>query len=90
MILSPEMMEALARATDVPPTRTGRIVASVRGRVRPADPTFWEVGRLMVAPDLQGRGLGRELLALGDEFHLRGDVTGPGLFELRDGLQHLL
>jgi tRNA (guanine37-N1)-methyltransferase len=44
----------------------GRLVASVRGRVRPVDPTFWEVGRLMVAPDLQGRGLGRELLALGE------------------------
>ena len=44
----------------------GRLVASVRGRVRPADPTFWEVGRLMVAPDLQGRGLGRDLLALGE------------------------
>ena len=44
----------------------GRLVASVRGRVRPADPTSWEVGRLMVAPDLQGRGLGRELLALGE------------------------
>ncbi len=44
----------------------GRLVGSVRGRVRPADPTCWEVGRLMVAPDLQGRGLGRELLALGE------------------------
>ena len=44
----------------------GRLVASVRGRVRPVDATFWEVGRLMVAPDLQGRGLGRELLALGE------------------------
>jgi tRNA (guanine37-N1)-methyltransferase len=44
----------------------GRLVASVRGRVRPADPTLWEVGRLMVAPDLQGRGLGRDLLALGE------------------------
>ena len=44
----------------------GRLVGSVRGRVRPVDPTFWEVGRLMVAPDLQGRGLGRELLALGE------------------------
>jgi tRNA (guanine37-N1)-methyltransferase len=44
----------------------GRLVGSVRGRVRPVDPTCWEVGRLMVAPDLQGRGLGRELLALGE------------------------
>ena len=44
----------------------GRLVASVRGRVRPVDATYWEVGRLMVAPDLQGRGLGRELLALAE------------------------
>jgi len=41
----------------------GRLVASVRGRVRPGDPTVWETGRLVVAPDLQGRGLGRALLA---------------------------
>jgi len=42
---------------------TGRLVGSVRGRVRPDDPTVWESGRLMVAADLQGRGLGRALLA---------------------------
>ncbi len=40
----------------------GRLVASARGRLRPGDPTVWETGRLMVAPDLQGRGLGRALL----------------------------
>ena len=40
----------------------GRLVASVRGRVRPGDPTVWESGRLMVAPDLQGGGVGRALL----------------------------
>ena len=51
-----------ASASGVP----GRLVASVRGRVRPGDPTVWETGRLMVAPDLQGRGLGRELLALAE------------------------
>ncbi len=45
-------------AGDVP----GRLVASARGRVRPGDPTVWETGRLMVAADLQGRGLGRALL----------------------------
>ena len=44
----------------------GRLVGSARGRVRPVDATYWEVGRLMVAPDLQGRGLGRELLALAE------------------------
>ncbi len=37
----------------------GRLVGSVRGR---REGTEWSVGRLMVAPDLQGRGLGRWLL----------------------------
>lgn len=44
----------------------GRLVGSVRGRLRPGDDTVWETGRLMVAPDLQGRGLGRELLELSE------------------------
>ena len=38
----------------------GRLIASVRGR-EVGD--TWFVGRLMVAPDLQGHGLGRSLLA---------------------------
>ncbi len=37
----------------------GRLVGAVRGRLHG---TAWEIGRLMVAPDLQGRGLGRMLL----------------------------
>ncbi|WKN50628.1 GNAT family N-acetyltransferase [Nocardioides sp. Arc9.136] len=37
----------------------GRLVGSVRGRL---DGDVWEIGRLMVAPDLRGRGLGRLLL----------------------------
>jgi tRNA (guanine37-N1)-methyltransferase len=41
----------------------GRLVASVRARVHPDEPAVWQIGRLMVAPDLQGRGLGRALLA---------------------------
>lgn len=41
----------------------GRLVASVRVRRDPADPTVWQIGRLMVVPDLQGRGIGRQLLA---------------------------
>ncbi|WP_116113002.1 tRNA (guanosine(37)-N1)-methyltransferase TrmD [Austwickia chelonae] len=48
---------------------SGRLVASVRGRLvrgsRDAEneARTWEVGRLMVAPDLTGRGLGRALLS---------------------------
>jgi tRNA (guanine37-N1)-methyltransferase len=41
----------------------GRIVGSTRGRAV-GDGTVWDVGRVMVAPDLQGRGLGRLLLEL--------------------------
>jgi tRNA (guanine37-N1)-methyltransferase len=44
----------------------GRLVGAVRGRLRPGDPTVWESGRLMVAPDLQGRGVGRALLELAE------------------------
>ena len=42
----------------------GRLVGSVRGQLGAGgEPgTTWVVGRLMVAPDLQGRGLGRWLL----------------------------
>lgn len=39
----------------------GRLVAAVRGRTEAAS---WEVGRLMVAPDLAGRGIGSALLRL--------------------------
>jgi tRNA (guanine37-N1)-methyltransferase len=41
----------------------GRIVGSTRGRLA-GDGTVWDVGRVMTAPDLQGRGLGRYLLRL--------------------------
>ena len=37
----------------------GRLVGAVRGRL---DGSSWDIGRIMVAPDLQGRGLGRALL----------------------------
>ena len=40
--------------------RSGRLVGAVRARL---DGAAWDVGRLMVAPDLQGEGLGRRLLA---------------------------
>ena len=49
-------------------TGSGRLVGSVRGRLfawgdDPAgEAATWEVGRLMVAPDLTGRGIGRALL----------------------------
>ena len=41
---------------------SGRLVGAVRGRVDSHGE--WDIGRIMVAPDLQGRGLGRALLEL--------------------------
>lgn len=40
--------------------RAGRLVGAVRGRLE--DGSSWDIGRIMVAPDLQGSGLGRVLL----------------------------
>ena len=55
----PEVLAALDEC-DVYVVRTaGRLVGSVRGRL---DGHEWDIGRLMVAPDLRGRGLGRVLL----------------------------
>lgn len=39
--------------------RSGRLVGAVRGRSEGSD---WQVGRLMVAPDLVGQGIGSWLL----------------------------
>lgn len=44
--------------------RGGRLVGSVLGRVEPGEAgDSWYVGRLMVAPDLQGQGIGGRLLS---------------------------
>jgi tRNA (guanine37-N1)-methyltransferase len=41
----------------------GRLVGAVRAQLHDrSDGPVWDIGRLMVAPDLQGRGLGRLLL----------------------------
>ncbi|WP_051165778.1 GNAT family N-acetyltransferase [Amycolatopsis orientalis] len=42
----------------------GRLVAAVRARL---EEDRWEIGRLMVAPDLAGQGLGRWLLAFAEQ-----------------------
>jgi tRNA (guanine37-N1)-methyltransferase len=49
----------LARDTVLVARSAGRLVGAVRASL---DDDAWEVGRLMVAPDLAGRGLGRSLL----------------------------
>jgi tRNA (guanine37-N1)-methyltransferase len=54
----------LGRWTVIVRRREGRLIAAARGRVdRHGDHAgAWDVGRLMVAPDLQGQGLGRDML----------------------------
>jgi SAM-dependent methyltransferase/RimJ/RimL family protein N-acetyltransferase len=55
----------------------GRLVASVR--VRLADPVTAEIGRLTVAPDRQGQGLGTRLMTATED-RLPGAVTLVRLF----------
>ena len=54
--------QLIADTTCLVARRDGRMVGSVFGRTQ--DDGSWFVGRLMVAPDLQGGGLGRRLLDL--------------------------
>jgi tRNA (guanine37-N1)-methyltransferase len=49
----------IARDTVLVARSAGRLVGAVRASL---DDDTWEIGRLMVAPDLAGRGLGRALL----------------------------
>ncbi len=57
--------------------RGGRLVAAARARR--TDEGAWDVGRLMVAPDLQGQGLGRWMLER-IEAAAPADATGFELF----------
>jgi len=53
----------IAEGTVLVARTAGRLVAAVRGRQHQRrDEVLWDIGRLMVAPDCQGRGLGRMLL----------------------------
>jgi GNAT superfamily N-acetyltransferase len=59
-----------------------RLVGAVRlyvSYVSPADPQTAELGRLVVAPDVQGRGFGSRLLELA-EYRLPASVTVLQLF----------
>jgi len=62
----------------------GRLVGAVRAKLHArAEGDVWDIGRLLVAPDLQGRGLGRLLLerveALAPESATRFELfTGSG------------
>jgi tRNA (guanine37-N1)-methyltransferase len=61
-----DAMRGIEEWTTIVAVAGGRIVGSARGRVT-GDGTVWDVGRVMTAPDLQGRGLGRHLLRLVEE-----------------------
>jgi len=54
--------------------KDGQLLASVRVRPHPTHEATWQIGRLMVAPYLQGRGLGRELLEYAESL-ASGDVA---------------
>jgi GNAT superfamily N-acetyltransferase len=56
----PELVAELSTATALKATLGNRIVGAVRGRI---DGDVLHVGRLIVAPDCQGRGIGTALLA---------------------------
>lgn len=61
---SPDDVREWLRAWDVWALYDGgRLVGAVRARLHEGD---WHIGRLMVAPDHAGRGLGRWLLALAE------------------------
>jgi tRNA (guanine37-N1)-methyltransferase len=55
-----DVRDGLASWTSYVVRVDGRLVGAARGRLIDAD--TWDIGRIMVAPDLQGRGLGRVLL----------------------------
>lgn len=54
-----QLREWIGRDTVLVARSAGRLVGAVRASL---DGEAWEVGRLMVAPDVAGRGLGRTLL----------------------------
>ena len=61
---SADVLEWTASWTVLCVRREGRLVAAVRAR---ADGDAWEIGRLMVAPDLAGQGVGRWLLGRAED-----------------------
>ena len=71
-----DLLASLDDWTTVVARAGGRLVGSGRGR---AEGDVWDVGRVMVAPDLQGRGLGRYLLDLVEQA-APPDVTSYQLF----------
>lgn len=63
----------------------GRLVGAVRGT---RNENAWEIGRLMVAPDMSGRGLGRRLLETMED-RAPGECTTFSLFTGADSDRNL-
>ncbi|MFD4367535.1 GNAT family N-acetyltransferase [Rhodococcus sp. NPDC058521] len=63
----------------------GRLVGAVRGT---RNENVWEIGRLMVAPDMSGRGLGRRLLETIED-RAPGECTTFSLFTGADSDRNL-
>ncbi|MEO7942391.1 MAG: GNAT family N-acetyltransferase [Marmoricola sp.] len=63
----------------------GRLVGAARGR---QEGDLWDVGRVMAAPDLQGRGLGRFMLTAIEEA-APAEVTGYVLFTGADSARNI-
>lgn len=63
-----ESFESLSASLSTTTTWVARAAGRLVGSVRTEDHgDTWYIGRLMVAPDLQGRGLGRHLLGFAEE-----------------------
>lgn len=56
-----EMRDSLSTGTVLVARRGHRLVGSVRGELQ--DDHVWYIGRLIVAPDSWGQGIGNELMA---------------------------
>jgi tRNA (guanine37-N1)-methyltransferase len=59
-----DLVSSLDEWTTFVARAAGRLVGSCRGRL---DGVVWDIGGLMVAPDLQGRGIGRHLLEVAEQ-----------------------
>ncbi|NUR30457.1 MAG: GNAT family N-acetyltransferase [Catenulispora sp.] len=56
----PELEAELDRSVALKAVRAGRILGAVRVR---AEGSVWHIGRLTIAPDAQGQGIGTSLMA---------------------------
>ena len=75
-----ELRASLAAGTVLVARQASRLVGSVRGE--PTDDGAWYIGRLMVAPDLHGQGIGGRLLS---EIEARAPA-GTTRLRLRTGI----